>query len=657
MRRLLQKLKRGILQLGALAYRAETTDALVLVLVFSAGWWMAAQQGGARAEALPVAMRLVLAALVIHGAALLIRRDQGVRVSLAGFAFLPFIGWLAIDAALVAPDRGLALHGLAVATMLAASWHLVLHHARRTWSHVVSLALLGAPAAILACGAFDQEDHRISGLLGVIPNPAYKGHFISAMGSPSACAAVMLLALMPALALSLNSGIKTWIRMVAGYFGALLLLGLVGTHHGWAWIGFALGSATMLWLLCKSIKVRSALAGAMVLIGWLLAPSALMRVGMLRPIPGDAEMTPWLTRAAGETLLRHPLVGGGHGSFALNFELTRPAGWQTDPVSPGSLFLHPLCEHGILGALLVLIPAGWIGWVCLRRSLGRQQVDASSIVASGGHRRMALRQSLRLGITCGVLAAALTLAVDYPCPLPGILLLLTVAAALALRLSQEEDTRLLPESATKVLTYASLLLPALLAPAILSPLASSALAAPAVEVVAAASPESLTVPGLLDNEARDALRMAEGRLSDACRLNPLAAETHAWHAQALALLIRQTPQDSALQSRARQTAETAVRLNARSPWAQSVLGSILLGAHEPAQRAKGLAHLRTAAELAPMNQAIALRLAQALGQAGATTSELRTAYERAYLTNPSRADVRDKLVLLGESKSTAPATR
>lgn len=658
MRKLLQKFKRGILELGALAHRVETTDALVLILVISAGWWMAAQQGGARAEALPGAMRLILGAVVIHGGALMIRRNQGVRVSRLGFAFLPFVAWLAIDAAFIAPDHGLALQGLAMTSLLAVSWYLILHHARRTWSQVVSLTLLGAPAAILACGAFDHEDQRISGLLGVMPNPAYKGHFVSAMGSPSACAAVMLLALMPALALLLNTGVKLWIRIVAAYFGILLLLGLVNTHHGWAWIGFSLGLAAMLWLQCKSIKIRVVVATCATLAGWILAPSALLRVGILRPVAGDAESTPWLAQAVWDTFLRHPLVGGGHGSFALSFERTRPASWQTDPVSSGSLLLQPLCEHGILGLLLVMIPVGWIGWMCLRRLLPQQKTSASSMNASGGNRRIALRQSLHQGITSGVFAAALTLALDYPCSLPGILLLLTAAAALALRLSQEEqEDQTLPESATKGLAYACLLLPVAVTPVIVSPLASAALAAPAVEIVAAASPENLTTPNLIDAEVHTRLREAEAQLAAACRLNPLAAETHAWHAQALAILIRQTPQDTALQSRARHTAETAVSLNTQSPWAQTVLGSIQLSAHEAAQRAKGLSHLRTAAELAPMNQAIALRLAQALGQAGAPSSELLAAYERAYLTNPTRADVRDKLVLLRDSKPSSPPTR
>lgn len=657
MRRILNQLKRGVLHLGTLAHQAETTDGLVLFLVFAAGWWMAAQQGGARDEALPNAMRLMLAAVTIHGASLLIRREQGLRISLAGLIFLPYLVWLLLDALFIAPDRGLALHGFVVAGMLTTAWYLVLHHARRTWSYVTSLTLLGTPAALLACGVFDHDDRRIRGLLGVLPNPAYAGHFISALGSPAACAAVLLLALMPTLALSLNPGIKPWMRIVAAYFGGLLILGLFGTHHGWAWIGLGLGLAAMLWLLCRSLKVRLALAASVAMAGWLLFPGASLRVGILRPLTDDPTLTPWLARATGQSFLAHPILGGGQGSFPLSFEATRPASWQTDPASCGSLLLQTLCEHGILGALLVLIPLGWITWRCLRHSLARNQLGEAAITATGGHRRLALRRSLCIGLTSGSLAAALTLAIDYPCSLPGILLLLIAAVAIAFRLSQENESSVIPDRAVNALAYGCLVVPVLVSPLLLSPLHSAALSAQVKDDVAAASPANLASPPLLSTEAHTILREAEEKLEEACRLNPLASDTYAWHAQALALLIRQTPQDAVLQARARQAAETAVQLNPRSPWAHSVLGSILLGAHDPKQRAQGLEHVRVAAELAPMNQAIALRLAQALGQTGAPASELRTAYERAQLTNPTRADVRDKLVLLKSSGATETPTR
>ena len=58
-----------------------------------------------------------------------------------------------------------------------------------------------------------------------------------------------------------------------------------------------------------------------------------------------------------------------------------------------------------------------------------------------------------------------------------------------------------------------------------------------------------------------------------------------------------------------------------------------------------------------MNQAIALRLAQAHGQTGARTSELRAAYERAQLTNPNRAEVRDKLTLLNAADPNGGSSR
>lgn len=646
MRRLINKLKRGLLYLGALAHRQETTDGLVLLLVFASAWWMTAQQGGARAEALPGATRLMLGALAVHGGSLLIRKDEGVRVSLLGLAGLPFVAWLAIDAVCIAPDRGVAIHGLTMVAVAATGWHLVLHHARRTWSHVMALVLLSAPASILACGAFDSDEHRISGLLDIPRNPAYAGHFTSAMGTPGACAAVMLLALMPALAMVINPALRTWKRVVAGYFAALLLLGFIATHHAWAWGAFALGVAAMAWALCRSNKLRLALMAVTGAAGWMLSMEAVWRVGILRAAPEDGAGTAWLARAAGAAFRSHPLVGDGADSFPLAFEGVRPAGWQTDPATCGSLPLQLLCEHGLVGSLVILIPACWLAWRCLRRGYARDGDSPAAVTAAGGRNRAALRRSLAVGAVTGATGAALVLCVDYPASLPGVLLLMAATLAVSFRLSQEEETRVIPARWIQALGIAGLAGAVIATPLVLSPLESAALAADASETVARFSPDGLNPPGLLRPDAQSELSMAADELDRACRLNPLDGSAHAWHAQSLALLVRQTPRDQALQGRARRVAEEAALLSPRSTWTRMVLGSILLGSNEAAERERGLAQIREAAGQAPMNQSVALRLALALGQAGAGASDLLAAYERAQLTNPSRAEVRDKITLL-----------
>lgn len=655
MRKLLRKLRRAILKLGGRAHAPGTTDGLVIALVLGAAWWLAVQRGGARAEALPIAARLMLAAMVMHGASLLLRREDDERVSLLGLAGAPFVAWLALDAALIAPDRGQALGGLVTAMMAAAAWHLILHHARRTWSLVMTLALVIGPAALLACGVFDLDERHLRGLLGAAPNPAYAGHFISALGSPGTCAAVMLMVALPSLALALNTSLRPWKRIAAAYFATLLTLGLAGTHHAWAWVAFAAGVAALLWRLCASNPLRLAVAAGAGLLGWALASEAVVRVGMLRA--GDAEGAAWLAKGFARAWLDHPWLGGGAGSFPLSFEAVRPATWQSDPASCGSLPLQLLAEHGLLGGLLLLAPAAWIAWVCLSSALARESARAESAAAAGGRSRAALRESLRRGACLGATGAAFVLALDYPGGVPGILLLVVVLAATAFRMSHRGEARMLPASLSPKLGLACLLAPALITPAVVAPLHSGAVLAQARPVVAQASPTGLTTPSLLAGDNLAALVEAAGQIGSACQLNPLDGEARAWHAQALALLVRQDPQDALLQASARGEAEAAVRLNPRSAWARVVLAGILLGSSDATARTQGEAHLRAAAKLAPMNQAVALRVAQGLGQAGASAAELRAAYERALLTNPTRAEVRDKLMLLRASAPAEPSER
>lgn len=657
MRRLIHKIKRGILRLGALAHRHETCDALVLLLVGAAGWWMAAQQGGARAESMPVALRLLLGAVAIHGASLLLRQDEGIGLGRIGLAGLPFLAWLAADAILIAPDRGRAMHGLVIALMLAVAWYLTVHHARRTWSCLAAAAMLAAPGSILACGAFDPDDRHIRGLLGMSSNPAYAGHFVSAIGSPGACAAVMLLGLMPPLAIAVNPSLRRWNRVVAAYFAGLLLLGLVGTHHAWGLLAFGAGVIVLAWTVCRSRKTQIGLTAATAIAGWWLAGDALVRVGILRQAPGDAGGATWLARGAGEALASHPLVGGGDGSFPLSFEAVRPAAWQTDPATCGSLPVQLACEHGLLGLLLILVPACWVAWRSLRTVLAPPQLSDEAITASGGRGRAALRRSLCAGTAIGSIGAALILAVDYPASLPGVLMLLLVSAAIAYRLAEEDRAAPSPDGVVRLAGLACLVAPALAAPLLLSPLESAALSANAAETVAHYSPTGLAAPSLLDAASQAELAEAAEKLGRACRLNPLDGEAHAWHAQSLALLIRQSPEDRELQGRAHKVAERAAELSPRAAWSQAVLGSILLGSSDARDRARGLSNLRNAARIAPMNQSIALRFAQALGQAGATQAELLEAYERAQLTNPTRTEVRDKITLLRSSGNPATPSR
>lgn len=654
MTRLRLKLRLSLAALGHRLGRPDILDGAVLVLTMVGAWLMALHQGGARAEGLVYGARWILAAACLHGAAIASRQDQGLRLVRAGWLLLPFVAWLAVDAAFLAPDPGAALQSWMVAALGALAVWMTLHHARRAWSQAVALLLVVGPAALMASGAHDREGGQVRALIGLQPDAAYARDFVSAFGSPGACAALMLLALLPALAAALNSRHKVWLRVVSGYFALLLLLGLQQTHHGWAWIGFAAGALFAGHALRR--KGRGSLLDLRLLA--LLGPLAawlggrFVDLGVLRGSSSLAEAP--LAQGAWRSLVEDPLLGGGSGSYPLAFEAARPHAWQTDPATPGSLLLQLAAEHGLLGVLLAALPVAALLVATARAALAKPEATQPGDIPARERRQ--LRRTLVAGGVAGVGAALWTLCLDHAGNQPGVVLLILLVLAVVLRAAavSEETTLAWPGTGRPALALAAVALPLAVSPLVLAPLRAARLAQPAGETVARFSPEGMEESRLRDADDELRLREAASALAASLRLNPFHAERAALRAQALSLLIHRAPDDPGLRGLARAEADRAVALAPRLHQPRLVRGSVLLGSLDPAERAAGMADIDEAARLAPRNQATTLRRAQALGQTGAPPEELREALELARLTSPQRAEIAQRLALLPPAAA-APA--
>lgn len=646
MARLRHKLKLSLAALGYRLGQPDILDGAVLLLTLVGAWLMALHQGGARAEGLVYGARFILAAACLHGAAAASRQDSGFRLAQAGLLLLPFVGWLAVDAAFLAPDPGAALESWVVLALGSLAVWMTLHHARRTWSQAVSLLLVVGPASLMASGAHDREGGQVRALVGLQPDPAYARDFTSAFGSPGACAALMLLALLPALAAALNSRHKPWLRGVAAYFAALLLIGLHQTHHGWAWVGFTAGALFAGHALRRrgrrSLLDLRLLALLGPVVAWVSA--RFTDLGVLRGSSSLAESP--LAEGVLRSLARDPILGGGAGSYHLSFELARPHGWQTDPAGPGSLLLQVLAEHGLVGILLAALPLAAVLVSCAKAALAKPPATQPGDIPA--LERQQLRRTLVAGGSAGVGAALWTLCLDHSGNQPGVVLLILLVLAVIYRASEPAPDLTIPwpASGRPALGAAAVALPLVLSPLALAPLHGARLAQPAVLTVSEFSPRTLEGAGLLASDQESRLREAAAALGEARRHNPLHAGRLAARAQALSLLIRQAPDDAKLVAQANADAARAVELAPGLAWPRLVKGSLLLGSLEASDRADGMAEIDRAASLAPRNQAVTLRRAQALGQIGAPSDQLRAALEEARLTSPGRPEVLQRLSLL-----------
>lgn len=652
MRAFLTQFRRILSLVGRSLGRPEPLDAVVLLLLFAGAWLVTLHQGGARAGGALAGMPFILAAATLHGVSLALRQETGFRPSLAALAAAPLALWLALDAFLIAPNAGAALPGAVMALLGALTLWIAAHHARALWSQTLALLLVVGPASVVASGASDGEGGSVRALIGLQPDPVYSGRFASSLGSPAGCAAVMALALVPALSAALNARLATWLRAVSGYFSALLLIGLWQTQHGWGLVAAALGVGYAAWSLRRRrsrswLDLRLAavlLAGA----AWWIGEfgTGLWRADALghRPL-GSAALRGWL---------EHPVLGGGSGSYLLAFERSRPESWQTDPVASGSAFLTFLCEHGLVGTLVVGLPLAAILVAIVRAGLRVPDLPAGANAVMIAKARQ--RRTLLAGGAGGVIAAALLLCVDCPGGQPGILLLLAGAAGALLRAGDRPEPRPFPWSAAArpAATVVLVGLPLAVAPVLLAPFAARAAAEPAVARLSELSPESVGGARLLSAEDEQALRLAVGQLERAVALNGRDATTRAWLAQGLALLHRQEPLAAETRAAAAAQAALAVEQAPRLAFPRLVHGSLLLGSLEPRDREAGLREIRAAEAIAPANAPVVLRLAMALGQSGAPAAELRPVLERAGRLAPGRPEILERLALLASPAEEGP---
>ena len=652
MRALLTQIRRKLTVVGFRLGQPELLDGLILILVFTGAWLIALHQGGARAEGAWLGTPFLLAAAVLHGTALAIRQDRGFRPILGALAALPLVIWLGLDAIAFAPNRGAALQGLTLALLGASALWMTAHHARQLWSQMLACILIIGPASLVASGAYDNDGGQVRAMLGLQPDALYTGRFASSLGSPAGCAAVMTLGLIPALATALHIRLALWLRLTAGYFAILLTIGLWQTQHGWALLAAALGIAYTGWSLRRRtarewLDLR-AVALVFIYAAWSVGDFA---VGLWRT---DATGAQPLGAGAIQGLLEHPVFGGGAQSYLLGFEKIRPESWQTDPTSSGSILLDTLAEHGALGTLCIGLPLAALLVSLLRAGL--RVPDLPKGVTSTIMQRVQLRRTLLASGAGGIFAAVLILCISYSGGQVGVLILMAALAGSLLRAGYRSEASpiIWPAPIRPLIAVTVLTIPLALTPILLAPLAAEMRSEGAIERVSLLSPTLFDGGQLLTAEDEARLRQAIDRLRQALELNGREAETRAWLAQALALLHRQEPTALDLRTEALTQARLAVEQAPRLAFPKLVMGSILLGSFDAKEREAGLAAIREAQAIAPQSRATVLRLAQALGQSGASVAEIRPVLEQASRVAPGQSQILQRLNLLSEPGTPAP---
>lgn len=398
--------------------------------------WTTLCLGGYRPETMVVTSALTAGLLALHFLTRALFPDAAVKLHPAGWLFLPFLAYAAVNAGWITPVPWLGWHDwLGWAQLVAVFW-VTLNGLRSSAAQRLvlgALALVGlAAVALAAYQVWVQPDWL---MLGRRQAEQFIGRASGPFGVPNSLAALLLLLLPPLVAVVGSRSATAVQRVLGGYLAVMMVMGLVLTASRGAWLGLAL--AVMAWPLLTGRRswaqrlARAALAtGAVAAVGvaiYFLVPKMHARLDAMVTDAGE-KTRPVMWRGAWKLFQERPLTGSGAGSYNVLFEKHRPEHYQLDSQWAHSDYLNTLSDYGAIGFILLLGAIGAVIVISVRRL--RAAPSAGVRVGDGllGEPRM-----LR-ALALGLLAFGLHLAVDFHLKIPALAMAVaTVAGVLVAR--------------------------------------------------------------------------------------------------------------------------------------------------------------------------------------------------------------------------------
>jgi O-antigen ligase/cytochrome c-type biogenesis protein CcmH/NrfG len=270
-------------------------------------------------------------------------------------------------------------------------------------------------------------------MLGRVQAEQFVGRSSGPFGIPNSLAALLLLLLPAALAVTMVRGklSRGW-RWASAFLAALLGFGLFLTisRGGWISIVLALGCWPLFvsrWTLGKRFGGAAIVFAALVaatFVAYQASPRVHDRIDILIRDRGEV-VRPILWRAALAMARSEPWFGTGAGSFNVEIEKYRPEGFRDDPQWAHNEYLNTLSDYGVVGFVLLFGGvASTVVVVIRRRSRGRsaggEEAETSWVDAP----------LVRTALGVGLLAFAMQLFVDFHFKIPALGMAVAASAAL-----------------------------------------------------------------------------------------------------------------------------------------------------------------------------------------------------------------------------------
>jgi O-antigen ligase len=325
--------------------------------------------GGSHVEAQVYYLPLFALLLIFHVLYLVQGNKSVIRVSTAPLLFLPFIVWAWISVVLITPKPLNGWHEFLYALEAFIFFWVITNNLkkRKQFSLLLVCGIFPVVAAlIIAFYQFFQKPHFALSFLQDAPmvlHPDVVGRATGVFTDPESFGMLILMTIPLVFVVTAVPRLPGIIRLLGFYAMVALFIGLVLSQTLWVLLVALVGCGTAVIFCYETRKSRIVVSlltigGAVLIMGLLIGSfnSISQNLTDAVSVTGEgARLAIW-----GQTIgiiLDNPIFGAGAGSFVQEYEQGSVYGLNRIPLSPSSDLLLLLTEYGLVGLVLLLVPA------------------------------------------------------------------------------------------------------------------------------------------------------------------------------------------------------------------------------------------------------------------------------------------------------------
>lgn len=383
--------------------------------------------GGNDARTLPFFLLAAFLALTCELLATAKRLERGALLTTGFILFLPWIVFQALSAAFLSPMPGNAALACGMNLVPLLLFFFAQQHSRTSGAQT---RLLAATLVLLIVGLVAGITYQIQlekDFSGSLAQKIFSG-FLS---DPAAAGGSAILILFASSALVFRRSSDSRKRLLALYTGLVALCLILLTRNTAIWLATLAGGIVFVSLQARRKTLRSALI-ILLACGIAVAPifsdlsfktpPAIASIQKREKSDLQAPSRVDLQKLALGIFAEHPVLGAGTASFKSEFRKVAPPQWQFSAKTSNNLYTFVLAENGIVGFLLLFVPAGFILFCGIRTCRMLPHRHEHSRRASEEKIHNANTRSLLASLIGGATASAVLFAFDFsPSFLPVIL--------------------------------------------------------------------------------------------------------------------------------------------------------------------------------------------------------------------------------------------